>query len=280
MAYTPMASSDANQTFLPEAAAELIVRPVEAASLAVTVSTVVRTAAHKLRVPIVTDDPTAAWTAEGAPITESNPTLGEEVIAFSKVAGLTVVSRELANDSSPAAAQIVGDGLARDIARQIDAAYFANTTANAPDGLESLTTSQVTTAAASWTLDTFTEAIFKAEAEGVTPDAFCFNPADAETLSKLKTATGSNVPLLQPDPTRPGRRQIAGIPMRVSTAVAAGVAWAIPTSRVIVAIRDDVTLDVDTSAYFKTDQVAVRATMRVGFGYPHPLAIVRIGAVT
>ncbi len=201
MAYTPMASSDANQTFLPEAAAELIVRPVEAASLAVTVSTVVRTAAHKLRVPLVTDDPTAAWTAEGAPITESNPTLGEEVIAFSKVAGLTVVSRELANDSSPAAAQIVGDGLARDIARQIDAAFFANTTANAPDGLESLTTSQVTTAAASWTLDTFTEAIFKAEAEGVTPDAFCFNPADAETLSSsrpppARTCRSSN-------PTRP-----------------------------------------------------------------------------
>jgi hypothetical protein len=42
-----------------------------------------------------------------------------------KVAGLTFISRESADDSKSAAAQVVRDGLARDIARRIDQAVFA-----------------------------------------------------------------------------------------------------------------------------------------------------------
>jgi hypothetical protein len=41
-----------------------------------------------------------------------------------KVAGLTIISRELADDSKTAA-QVVGGGLARHIARRIDQAAFA-----------------------------------------------------------------------------------------------------------------------------------------------------------
>jgi HK97 family phage major capsid protein len=63
--------------------------------------------------------------AEGAEITPSDPTLQELVVTPPKVAGLTIVSREMADDSDPAAAQVVGDGLARDIARRIDQAAFA-----------------------------------------------------------------------------------------------------------------------------------------------------------
>lgn len=35
------------------------------------------------------------------------------------------VSRELADDSNPAAANVVGQGLARDIARRVDRAFYS-----------------------------------------------------------------------------------------------------------------------------------------------------------
>ncbi|MEJ7742083.1 MAG: phage major capsid protein [Nocardioidaceae bacterium] len=68
----------------------------------------------------MTADPTAAWVAEGDEIPISDPTLAELTVTPAKVAGLTIVSRELADDSDPAAAYVVGAGLARDIARRVD----------------------------------------------------------------------------------------------------------------------------------------------------------------
>jgi HK97 family phage major capsid protein len=80
----------------------------------------VQTGAHSLRVPRVTADPTAAWTAEGAEIAASDPTLDEIDIVPKKLAGLVVISNELATESSPAALQVVGSGLVRDLARKVD----------------------------------------------------------------------------------------------------------------------------------------------------------------
>jgi hypothetical protein len=48
---------------------------------------------------------------------------------------------------------------------------------------------------------------------------------------------------------------------------------------VFVAMREDTTLTIDRRAYFSSDRIGIRATMRVGFGFPHEAAIVRI-AVT
>ena len=60
-----------------------------------------------------------------------------------KLAGPVVISAELAADSSPAALQVVGDGLVRDLARKADAAFFANTTTNGPAGLLSIASTAV-----------------------------------------------------------------------------------------------------------------------------------------
>jgi hypothetical protein len=41
-------------------------------------------------------------------------------------------------------------------------------------------------------------------------------------------------------------------------------------------IRRGVTLDVTPHLYFDSDSIAVRVTCRVGFGYPHHAAIVKV----
>jgi HK97 family phage major capsid protein len=58
--------------------------------------------------------------------------------------------------------------------------------------------------------------------------------------------------------------------------VAEGTVWGVPQARVQIVLRDDVRLEVDRSVYFTSDRVAVKATMRVGFGFVHPAAVVKV----
>lgn len=271
-------TTNANKAFLPEEAGALIIKPVEEASAAIAVASNVSTNANFFRIPTVNTDPAAAWTGEGEEIDISDMTLGEVSTGFSKIAGLTVISVELAEDATPEAATMVGNGLARDIARKVDSAFFGAQGAdtNQPEGLEDQTTGVVDAGAAFTGIDPFTEAQFQAEAQGATITAWVANPTDALALAKVKEGTGSNRNLLQPDPTAPSRRIVNGIPLTVSTAVTPGTVWGIPADAAYVVIRKNVTLDVDRSAFFTSDLVAVKSTMRVGFVFPQPLAIQKI----
>ncbi|WML64764.1 phage major capsid protein [Rhodococcus sp. AH-ZY2] len=262
---------------LPDEISALIVQPVARNSAAMEASTVVDTGVHEYRIPIVAADPAAAWVPEGGEITASDAALDELVVEFNKLAGLSIISRELAEDSSPQAQEIVGAGLARDIARKLDSAFFGSTTTNGPDGLLSLTGVQsVDTGGTITNVDPFAEALSKAENVGAEINTFIAHPDTVLALAKLKTGTGLNTPLLGNDPSAPTKRVIQGVPLVSSPAVAAGDIWGIPRDRVHIVLRQDVTLDVDHSVYFTSDRVAVRATMRVGFGFVHEAAIVRI----
>ena len=272
-----LSTSSVNQSFLPQQVGDLIVRPALAASVAAQVSTVIHTGSHDFRIPIVVSDASVGWVAEGAEIGVSDPVVSEIVVTPKKVGGVVTISRELAEDSSPEAAQIVGDGLAREIAKALDSAYFGTSVANGPSGLGSLTTSTATEAASSFTtLDSFASAIFTAEGIGANVDSFVTSPAEALALSTLKELSGSNKPLLGSDPTKPTGRTVYGRPLLVSSAVGAKTAWAIPRDRVFIVIRTDAKVEVDRSVFFTKDSVAVKATMRVGIGFPHPLALVKI----
>jgi HK97 family phage major capsid protein len=102
------------------------------------------------------------------------------------------------------------------LARKVDAAFFADTTSNGPSGLRSLDDIQFidTDTTPLTNVDAFSEAISKAENVGATVTAFVANASTVLALSKVKKLTsGSNEPLLQPDPTRPTRRQILGVPL-------------------------------------------------------------------
>lgn len=279
-----MTTASGNRAFLPAEAHTLIVQPVAKASIALQVAHVVNTptGVNEYRVPIVTNDPTVAWVAEGAEIAPTDATLAEVSSKFHKLAGLTVITRELANDSSPQAAALVGEALARDLARKLDEGYFGSGdgTGNPPLGINGMggPTAVVT---AGWTnTDPFVEAIYNAEALGATLCAFVASPADAQTMAKVKKAAGSNEPLLGNDPTQPTRRLVAGVPLLVSPAVPKGVVWGIPTGRTIAVMHEDVSLEFDRSVYFTSDRVAIKATLRCAFLFPHPAAVQKIADST
>jgi hypothetical protein len=58
--------------------------------------------------------------------------------------------------------------------------------------------------------------------------------------------------------------------------IAADIVWAISKDRSFVVLRSGTEVAIDDSFYFGSDSVAVRATVRIAFGWPHPAAIVKI----
>lgn len=203
-------SSNGQSILTPEDVQSLVIQPLIRASVAAQVSTVVQTSSHSTRFPIVVTDATNSWTAEGQEINVTEPVLDELVVTPPKLAGLTVVSNELVADSDPSALQVVGEGLVRDLQAKLDAAYFGDTVANGPDGIESLDDVQITDGSFDGSLDVFAEAISLAENVGVLavspvdgrPNmALVGNPADVLTVSTAKVAVDNNQPLLGSAPT-------------------------------------------------------------------------------
>jgi HK97 family phage major capsid protein len=217
-------TAGAGAILTPAEVNDLVVRPVIEQAVSAQVSTVIQIGSHDLRVPIVLTDPQASFVAEGAEIPATDGTLTEQVVTPKKLAALSVISSELANDSSPAALQVVGDGITRDVKRQLDASFFKaapGTTTDGPSGLGSLTTA-VAPNGGSWAnLDAFEAAKANAENLFTTVTAFVAAPATVLALSTLKAfaTVGSNVPLLQTDPTQPVSRTISGVPLYSSPAV-------------------------------------------------------------
>ncbi|KLO46349.1 phage major capsid protein, HK97 [Mycobacterium nebraskense] len=266
----------------PSQVGDLVIQPLIQQSVAGQVLTTIPITTHSYRVPLVTADPAASWTAEGAEIAASDATLDELEITPSKLAALSVISSELANDSTPEAAQAVGDGIVRDLTRKVDQALFTATTTNGPGGLPGVSgvTSVSGPASAYTNVDPFSDAIYTSAQHNGEITAWVTNPATAQALAKVKqyTSADSNVPLLGADPTMPGHRQILGIPLLTSPYVTTtnNVVWGIPKTFGYFILRQDAVVERDKSVFFTSDRVAVRAILRAGFGFPNPAAIVKI----
>lgn len=262
----------------PEDIGDLVVQPFLDAATSTRVGTHVTTDSPEFRIPVVTDDPSAAFVEEGAEISLSEMATDEELVVPRKVAALTRITRELAHDSSPAAASVVGQALVRDLAQTVDEAFFGDMAAPAPSGLEGVDgVTEIDAGGEFADVDPFVEAQAAVERQGTDINTWIAHPDVAVALQQLRTDTSSsNVPLLDTDPALPTRRRILGAPLMVSRHVAPGTVWGIPRDRVFVVVRQDVELATSEHPYFTSDRIALRAIMRVGFGFPHAAALAKV----
>lgn len=266
---------------LPDTRAlELIIKPLIRESIAGQVLTPVTIGTQKWRAPVVATDPSAAWTNEGEEIAVSDATLDEITATPKKLAALSVVSSELANDSSPAAIEAIGAGIVRDLVRKVDQALFSNAGTKAPKGLTSLTgtTDVLLAGGATWSnVDPFSSAqIQVAGKTNATITAWVANSATVSKLANLKRGTGSNEPLLGTDPTQPGRRVILGIPVIISDYLADDLVYGVSNATSYLIVREDATVEQDTSVFFTSDRVAIRAKSRLDFAFADPRTIAKI----
>ncbi len=287
-----MTTTGQPRAIIDSAVGNLVLRPLQAASVALRAATMVNVSetSNAFRIPVVSEDPAVAWVNEGDELAASGAKLLEDSDVYHKLGGLTLVSNEFLDDSSPAIADIVTGGLARSLAIALDTAFFGKrgTDVKAPRGLGDIDGVNVIQAGTKLTsLDSFVDAVYAASnAGGSALSAFVANPADGLTIAKIKEKADSQRALIQPDPTRgdgvteagtvtPAAR-IAGVPFWTTPACPKGTIWGIPKDSVVVAVRKDLTLKKDESTFFTSDVTAVRALARVTTLYGNPQAIQRI----
>ena len=250
--------------------AGLILEPLLAQAVAANsaVATVHSTGATEFRIPRVDSDAAAAWTNEGEEITPSGVDVDEILVTPRKAAGLVPVSRELAEDSSPDAATLIGRSLSRALIDQVDRAFFGNLPAPAPKGLESLEATELSTDLTN--LDGLLEARAAIAAAGGTATAILAHPQDALALGKLKDSETSNRALIDDVST------VVSLPVIQSAHATAGALWIVDSSTIHTVIREDVSVESSRDVYFSSDRVAIRATMRIDYGFSHPDRIVKL----
>jgi len=267
---TMLTSTNGSTNILPPQYGALITDPLTENALAFDsrVTTTIRTGAERFRAPRLVEDVAAAWVAEGEEISPSDPTLDEIEIVPKKIGGLTIISRELAEDSNPSAQAIVGQSLARALTTQVDTGFFAAGGGAQAAGLASITPTEHTGTLDS--LDVIHEAKAKAAAQGGKPTALLAHPDDVLALALLKDQTDSNRALLQ------STDSAAGVPVISTRHAAAGTIWMVDASQIYTVLREDTSLAVSRDAYFTSDRIAVRATVRVAWGFITPAALVKI----
>ncbi|BBZ23905.1 phage major capsid protein [Mycolicibacter hiberniae] len=264
--------ADLASAWLPEDYGDLVNLAVQAKSIAANAATFLTTNKSKLNVPVWKSDPGVGWYDELDPIAEADGDAEEVTVVPAKTAGLTLVGNESVGDTDPAIADRIGQALANQIARSVDQAFFANTTAKGPDGLLSLGYSVVSTGGSLTNLDAFVTARYRALAFGSVLTSWIVSPETAEALSKLKIASGSNQSLLT---FVEDGIQVCGLPVLVSDQVDAGtVAWGIPKEHTLFVQRTGT--EVSQFHNVQQDGRWIRATSRIGVAFVNEPGVVRI----
>ena len=184
-------NSNLANAWTPEDYGKSIDLVVDAESIAFLVATVTNTDKHTIRFPILVDDAATGWVAEKATIPLTDPETGELVVTPTKVAGRVELSNESVMDSDPEVLDETAKGLGRSLAKRIDSAFFGDAITHGPSGLLSLTDAQVVDAGAFTNLDPFHDAKLEAFNNNAELTHFVLAPDVANTLAKVKTASGS-----------------------------------------------------------------------------------------
>ena len=174
------------------------------------------TDATKVLLPTVTGG-VAGWHTELQTLTDANLAASEVEVVPKKIATLQLVSNESLSDAN--AAEIIGRALVGALASGVDSQFFLGGDADGPDGIEEFYEDglEVVDASAATDLDVYVDAIAQIEDNGGTPSVIWMRGATWAALSKLKQATGSEMPVLNPQPTGSTTRSIQGVAVRVSS---------------------------------------------------------------
>lgn len=216
-----------------------------------------------VRVPYVDCDGDAAFTPEGTDITEAEPDSTEVVIYTGKIAVLAKISRE--QWSTGSAATLLSDSVRRALVRKANAAYLAQAApagpaVTPPAGLLNLSPTDGGTVAGD--LDAVADAITTIEAANGVASHIIASPAAWGELTKLKTATDSNMSLVGAG-VEAAQRTLLGVPVAVSNSMP-DYGLLVLDSNSVLSAYGNVQLATSTDAFFAEDAVGLRATFRFG----------------
>lgn len=242
-----------------------------------------------LRIPAFDSVEEAEWHGENEQITEADPDPNEVTLLPNNLKSVKVLHRfsnELARHSVISIATSMQKELVRKVAKKLDTAFFNGVDTldgngnRTPIGIANMAGIQT----GSWAVDTTVgdaamDAIGKFYAADLEDDSgwkFFVSPADFVTISKVKEATGSNRPLLQPDPASPGRRTLHGYPVIVTPKLSAGTAFLVDMNNIAVGRDLAPSVKLLDQTFGDYDQLALRVVARMDIAALHPEAIVKL----
>jgi Phage capsid family len=294
-------TTGATGLLLPQQVTELIVTPLRQTSVFTQVSTWVGAESPYFRFPIVSDDVTCSWTAEGTWLDESIPTISELVATPSKLTCLVPISRELAMDSNPAAAAVAGDSVVRAAARALDTAAFGTNSGNPsvqPAGLLDLDGIQTLSWGTFENMDWAIEAETLLNQVGSTATAYVMSANTLQWLAELKRfgqtefieSNETLLPAVNVANTPPTNEPSDALPRQVPRyfingtpafwtlegVIPDGVIYALHDRYSFVVVRQDYELVISPWPLFGKDMLLLRFVFRATFAWPKPSAIVQI----
>lgn len=256
--------------------AALITLPTVNASVAGAVATQTTIKAPSLRIPMLTDLPVAAVVPEGSEYPMSTAGFGEVVVIPPKIGVADDVTREFANDSDPAATTVFANSLAASLAIRVDRGFLGTEPVVGLPGLEQIPAT-VIDAGKNWlNLDALIDGMAAAEAAGTSIDSWIMNPADKTALRKIKVTAGSVQTLISPDQQSANVTTVLGVPIYATPHCPAGTIYGVPRNRVHLVIREAAEVLTDSSLFFLSDRIAIKASVRIGWVVTDPKAVARI----
>lgn len=234
--------------------------------------------ATRVRIPFISEDPTAAVVAEGAEITAGDPSLAEVAFGTLKVGLIHRVSNEAyrsvaagQNEDNVTSTQLT-ESLRRSITAKLDN-LFLNEAKDPENPAHPIGLAQRDDVVAGDTITPKTlltpliDAIATISDNGASPTAILTSNSAWAKLLKLTYADGR--PVINPDMQSAATPQLLGLPVVRNAAVPADTLLVLDAANVVAAASD---IDVETSsdAYFGSDCTAIRILGRIGWDLVRP----------
>ncbi|GAS88898.1 phage major capsid protein [Mycolicibacterium brisbanense] len=259
-----------NATLTAAQVANLLVEPLEQASTFLAAGPQIIDSAAPVRVPRIASGSTAAFTAAGAQITDSNATFDEVQLLPSTLKGiktLTKVSNELIRQSVVGLEAVLRTRLVSDVANVLDAALYDGAgTSDTIKGI--LRQSGIATGALDLTdPDSLIDGLATAQGNKVSPTHWVMTPVSFAALRKLKVGTSDNRYLFDPATIQNGTAlQLLGLPVIITDNIPNASSKArvalVDFGKVVVARDIDAEVAILDQTFGDYDTVGIRAVSR------------------
>jgi HK97 family phage major capsid protein len=266
----------AGGVFIPDPVSATVIDKARNASVIVRAGalTIPMTTANMTMVSVATD-PTAAWRAENASITESDGVFGAILVTPYSVAALVRVAAELMDDA-PNFAATLDNMLAAALALKLDyAGLYGSGVGSEPLGLRNIDTaaginetSMGANGAAQTTYDEVLDVLQAVMEDNGAPDTLIQSPRTQIKLAKLVTGISSDKTKLQPPAEYVALKKFTSNQVSITeTQGSSGVASTTfigGFENMALAVRQNITIEASkvASTAFEKNQIMVRAIMR------------------
>lgn len=270
-------TTTANPELLADQVAQLLVQPLEAASVVLSSGPRIFDTAGVLRIPKLVSGADVGFVAEGGEIPDTADVDFDELTLMpTERRSLKTILRftnELVRQSVLGIDAVLKARLVKDVSDSLDDALLKGDGADySITGL--INQADVTTGALDVAdADSLLDAIGTLNALEVTPNRWLINGADFVALRKLKEATGSSKYLLESDVTRDATYRLFGIPVTITNKLPQGTAVLADFNQVAVARDVAPSITVLTERYAEFDEIGLRIVARFDLGLLHPEAV-------